>query len=114
MKYYTREKLYLKKHGTELIKSILSCYVKRYSDVYSERYNEGSVSDCDNVCRVANSAVWTDLANDSDEDEIKLSIQLNAIREIYEKCKSMPTFESTTLVLAKWIHQMCMLCLLLF
>ena len=27
LKYYTQEKLYLKNHGAELIKSILSCYV---------------------------------------------------------------------------------------
>ena len=61
LKYYTREKLYLKNHGAELIESTFSCYVKRYSDVYSERNDEGSVSDGDNilfhVCRVLNSAV---------------------------------------------------------
>ena len=33
----------------------------------------------------------------SDEDQIKLSMQLNPILEIYEKYKSMPTFESTFL-----------------
>ena len=101
LKYFTRERLYLKNHGAELIESILPCYVKRYCDVYSERNDEGSVSDGDNilfhVCRVLNSAVWPDLTNDSNEDEIKLSLQLNAIREIYEKYKSMPIFESTSL-----------------
>ena len=101
LKYYTREKLYLKNRGAELIESIFSCYVKRYSDVYSERNDEGSVSDDNNilfhVCRVLNSTVWSDLTNDSDKDEIKLSLQLNAIREIYEKYKSMAIFESTFL-----------------
>ena len=94
-KYYTREKLYLKNHGAELIESILSCYVKRYSDVYSERNDEGSVSDGDNipfhVCRVVNSAVWPGLTNDSDEDEIRV------LR-----------------VLAKWLRRICTLCLPLF
>ena len=101
LKYYTQEKLYLKNHGDELIESILSCYVKRYSDVYLERNDEGSVSDGDNillhVCHVLNSAVWPDLTKDSDEDEIKLSLQLNAIHEIYENYKSMPIFESVSL-----------------
>ena len=91
----------MKNHGAELIASILSCYIKRYSDVYSERNDEGSVSDDNNilfhVCRVLNSTVWSDLTNDSDKDEIKLSLQLNAIREIYEKYKSMAIFESTFL-----------------
>ena len=37
LKYYTQEKLYLKYHDAELIESLLPCYVKRYSDVYSEK-----------------------------------------------------------------------------
>ena len=82
-------------HGAELIKSIFSCYVKRYSDVYSERNDEASVSDGDNI--LFNSTVWPALTNDSDEDEIKLSLQLNTICEINEKYKSMPIFESTSL-----------------
>ena len=57
-----REKLYLKNHGAELIESILSCYIKRYCDVYSEGNDEGSVSDGDDilfhVCCFLNSAVW--------------------------------------------------------
>ena len=69
LKYYTWEKLYLKNHDGELIESILSCYVKRYSDVYSERNDKGSVSDGDNilfhVCHVLNLAVRPDLTNDS-------------------------------------------------
>ena len=85
----------------ELIGSMLSCYVKRHSDVYSERHDQGSVSDGDNilfhVSLVFNSAVWPKLTNDSNEDEIKLSLQLNGICEIYEKYKSMPIFESTSL-----------------
>ena len=91
----------MKNHGAELIKSILSCYIKRYSDVYSERNNEGNVSDVDNILfhvwHVWNSAVWPDLANDSNEDETKLSMQLNTICGTYEKYKSMPIFESTSL-----------------
>ena len=84
LKFYTQEKLYLKNHDAELIESILSCYVQRYSNVYSERNDEDSVSAGDNilfqVCRVLNSAVWPDLTNNSDEDEIKLSLQLDTIR----------------------------------
>ena len=97
LKYYTREKLYLKKHGAELIESILPHYVERYSGVYSERNDKGSFSDGDNilfrVCRVLNLAVWADLTKDRNEDEIKLSQQLNTIREIYEEYKLMPIFE---------------------
>ena len=80
---YTREKLYLKNHGAELIKSILPRYVERYSGVYI----------LFRVCRVLNSAVWADLTKDTNEDEIKLSQQLNTIREIYEEYKLMPIFE---------------------
>ena len=52
---------------------------------------------CSMFCRVLNSAVCPDLTSDSDEDEIKLSLQLNVIREIYEKYKSIPIFESISL-----------------
>ena len=66
-----------------------------------DTYDEGSVIDGDNilfhVCQVLNSAVWPDLINNSNEDEIKLSLQLKAICEIYKKYKSMPIFESTSL-----------------
>ena len=76
LKYYTQEKLYLKNLCAELTESILSYYVEKYSDVYSEKNDEGSISDGDNilfhVCRVLSAAVWLDLTNDSDEDEIKL------------------------------------------
>ena len=100
-KYYTQEKLYLKNHGAELIESILSCYVKRYCNVYSERNNKGSIDDGDNilfhVCHVLNSPIWPDLANSSNEDEIKLSLQLNTTHEINEKYKSMPIIESASL-----------------
>ena len=101
MKYYTREKLYLQNHGAELTESILSCFVERYNDIYSKRNDEDSLSAGDNilfhVCCVLNPGVWPGLTNDSNKDEIKLSLQLNAISEIYEKYKSMPIFESTSL-----------------
>ena len=42
-------KAVLKNHGAELIESILSCYVRRYSDVYSERNEKDSVIDGDNI-----------------------------------------------------------------
>ena len=87
----------MKNHGAELIKSILPRYVERYSGVYSEINDKGSFSDGDSilfrVCRVLNSAVWADLTKDTNEDEIKLSQQLNTIREIYEEYKLMPIFE---------------------
>lgn len=54
------------------IKSILSYYVERSSDVYSERNGERIVSDGDNILfhvfHVLKSAVWPDLTNHSDED----------------------------------------------
>ena len=72
LKYYTQEKMCLKNHGAELIKSILSYYVERSSDVYSERNGERIVSDGDNILfhvfHVLKSAVWPDLTNHSDED----------------------------------------------
>ena len=68
----------MKNHGVELIESILSCYVERHNNVYSERNDEGSISDGDNilfhVSHVLNLAVWPDLINNRDEDKIKLSL----------------------------------------
>lgn len=86
----------MKNHGAELIDLFCPVTLKD-SGVYSERNDKGSFSDGDNilfrVCRVLNSAVWADLTKDTNEDEIKLSQQLNTIREIYEEYKLMPIFE---------------------
>ena len=63
--------------------------------------DKGNVSDGYNilfyVCHVLNSAVWPDLRNKINEDKTKLKLQLNAIREIYEKYKSITIFTSTSL-----------------
>ena len=49
LKYYTREKQYLRNHGVHMVRSILSCYEERYSDVYSETGDNNAVSNGDKV-----------------------------------------------------------------
>ena len=55
------------------------------------------VTFCSMFAMFLNSPIWPDLANSSNENEIKLSLQLNTTHEIYEKYKSMPIFESASL-----------------
>ena len=49
LKYYTGEKQYLRNHGVHMVRSILSCYEERYSDVYSETGDNNAVSNGDKV-----------------------------------------------------------------
>ena len=68
LKYYTREKQYFRNHRVHIVRSILSCYEERYSDVYSETGNNNAVSNGDkvlfDVSQVFNSAVWPSLTKD--------------------------------------------------
>ena len=99
LKYYSREIQFLKNHGAEIIKSIVSYYAKRYCHVYSETTTANPISDSDtvlfDVCCVLNTTVWPQL-NDFDKDEEVLSVQFTAINSIFERFKLMPIFESVT------------------
>ena len=65
LKSYSREIQFLKNHGAEIIKSILSCYTKRYCNLYSETTIDNPISNGDtvlfDVCRVLNTTVWPQL-----------------------------------------------------
>ena len=73
LKYYTREKQYLRNHGVHMVRSILSCYKERCSDVYSETGDNNAVSDDEkvlfDVCQVLNSTVWPSLTKDESKDD---------------------------------------------
>ena len=57
-KYYSREIQFLKNHGAEIIKFILSCYAERYLNLFSETTTDNPISDGDTVlfavCHVLN------------------------------------------------------------
>ena len=101
VKYYTREKLFLKNNAAQMVQQILSCYDERYSNLYVERNNDDLISDGDNVlfdiCRILNSKVWPSLEQPDSDDEQVLSHQLTAVTKIYQKYKLMDVFTSTTL-----------------
>ena len=100
MKYYTREKQYLGNHRVHMVRSILSCYEERYSNVYSKAGDNNVVSDGDkvlfDVCQVLNSAVWPSLTKDESEDDQILSVQFAAINNLFERFQTMPVFKSIT------------------
>ena len=72
-----------------MVRSILSCYEERYSDVYSETGGNNAVSNGDkilfDVCQVLNSAVWPSLTKDENEDDQILSVQFAAINNLFER-----------------------------
>ena len=100
LKYYTREKQYSRNHGVHIVRSILLCYEKKYSDVYSKTGDNNAISDGDkvlfDVCQVLNSAVWPSLTKDESEDDQILSVQLAAINNLFERFQTMPVFKSIT------------------
>ena len=99
MKYYSREIQFLKNHGAEIIKSVLSCYSKSYCNLYSETTTDNPISDGDTVLfdanSVLNTTVWSQL-NDSNKDEEILSVQFTAINSTFERFNLIPVFESVT------------------
>ena len=90
LKYYSREIQFLKNHGEEIIKSILSCYAERYCNLYSETTTDNPISDGDtvvcDVCHVLNTTVWPQL-NDSNMDKV-LSVQFTPINSILNDSSS--------------------------
>ena len=98
LKYYTREKQYLRNHGVHMVWSILSCYEERYSNVYSKIGDNNVISDGDkvlfDVCKVLNSAVWPLLTKDESEDDQILSVQFAAINNLFERFQTMPVLKS--------------------
>ena len=97
LKYYSREIQFLKNHGAEIIKSILSCCAERYCNLYSQTTTDNPIGDGDtvlfDVCHVLNTTAWPQL-NYSNKDEEVLSVQFTAINSIFERFKLMPVFES--------------------
>ena len=89
LKYYSRDIQFLKNHGAEIIKSIHSCYAKRYRKLYSETTTDNPISDDTvlfDVYRVLSTSLWPQL-NDSNKDEEVLSVQFTAINSIFERLK---------------------------
>ena len=65
LKYYSREIQFLNNHGAQIIKSILSCYTRRYCNLYSEFAIDNPISDGNivlfDVCHVLNTTLWPQL-----------------------------------------------------
>ena len=99
MKYNSREIQFLKNHGAEIVKSMISCYAERYCNIYSETTTDNPISDSDtvlfDVCRVLSTTVWPQL-NDSNKNQEVHSVQFTAINSIFERFKVMSVFESVT------------------
>ena len=77
LKYYSREIQFYRNHGAEIIKSFLSCYGKRYCNLYSETITDSPISDGDTVifdvyC-ILNTTTWPQL-NDSNKHQEVLSV----------------------------------------
>ena len=97
LKYYIREKTYVKDHAAEVVQKILTCYDERYARVcYDGTADAGDV--LYDVCCVLNSQIWP-LFNDDESDEIieeKFSTQLSAINRIFNRYGAMEAFKKFT------------------
>ena len=96
LKYYLREKQYIKDHSAHILEQIISCIEERYckvcSDDFYERYDskydtpdegDGVLFD---VCCMLNSKVWTNMQGSNDDtDEQLLHKQLESLSNIYDR-----------------------------
>ena len=82
----------------------MTCYEDRYSRILSDNNNESSgISDDENmeindgdsvlfdICRVLNTKVWPKLQEGRKDDE-NLSLQLNSVKNLFEKFNNMEVF----------------------
>ena len=90
---YSREIQFLKNHGVEIIKTILSCYAENYSNLYSETTTDNPIGDCEivffEVCRILNTTVWPQ-SNDSNKDEEILSVSSLQSTSFFKDSRSCP------------------------
>ena len=98
VKYYIREKSFLRNNIGSILRNIHECYSSRFRGVTSEANSAVDASkEGDNIifdiCRVLNTSVWPSMAQVSQsDDESVLSIQVKALRSIYLHYKNMDVF----------------------
>ena len=100
--YYIREKRYIENHIVEIVDSIISCFERRYGNLYSDASDAAVNVNADegdwvifDICCVLNCNVWPDVTPDSDLQE-KFSVQLTALQKIFNRYKNMEVFNTFT------------------
>ena len=95
VQFYSREKRFIEDHIVQIVERVVSCFEKRYGNLYSN-LEETSINipsdDGDriifDVCRILNCIVWPNATDDSDT-ATQYSLQLAALITVFNRYKDI-------------------------
>ena len=102
VQFYSREKRFIEDHIVQIVERVVSCFEKRYGNLYSN-LGETSINissdDGDHiifdVCRILNCNVWPNVTDDSDT-ATQYSLQLAALITVFNRYKDIAVIKCYT------------------
>ena len=119
VQFYSREKRFIEDHIVQIVERVVSCFEKRYGNLYSN-LEETSINipsdDGDriifDVCHILNCNVWPNVTDDSDT-ATQYSLQLAALITVFNRYKDIDVMKcyteddvlSSFLAVLRYAHQ---------
>ena len=102
VQFYSREKRFIEDHIVQIVERVVSCFEKRYGNLYSN-LEETSINipsdDGDriifDVCRILNCNVWPNVTNDYDI-ATQYSLQLSVLITVFNGYKDINVMKCYT------------------
>ena len=119
VQFYSREKRFIEDHIVQIVERVVSCFEKRYGNLYSylEETSFNVLSDDGDriifdVCRILNCNVWPNVTDDSDT-ATQYSLQLAALITVFNRYKDIDVMKcyteddvlSSFLAVLRYAHQ---------
>ena len=95
--YYIREKKYIENHALDMVQAIISCFEKRYGNLYSNDTEAAVNVNSDHgdrilldICQILNCNIWP---KNQTSNEKEFVVQLNAFRNVFDRYSGMEIFK---------------------
>ena len=102
VQFYSREKRFIEDYIVQIVERVVSCFEKRYDNLYSnleETFIKIPSDDGDriifDVCRILNCNVWSYVTDDSDT-ATQYSLQLAALITVFSRYKDIDVMKCYT------------------
>ena len=102
VQFYSREKRSIEDHVVQIVERVVSCFEKRYGNLYSNLEETSIIIPSDDgnriifdVCRILNCNVWPNVTNDSDTST-QYSLQLAALITVFNRYKDIDVMKCYT------------------
>ena len=99
VQFYSREKHFIEDQIVQIVERIVSCFEKRYGNLYSnlvETFTNIPSDDGDRiifgVCRILNYNVWSNITDDSDkvtQNSLQLAALITVFNQYKDRCHEM-------------------------